>query len=529
VSNFSNVVICDFEYEVADGDLPNVLCMVAQVLDENLRHLRTIKLWRGEFGPAPPFDIGPDSLFVAYSAWAEMTCFKVLGWKFPVHIFDQHTAYLAASNILLPYNPDELRQRPRKRLEDACQAYDLHGWVGIDKEAISEAIGNGSWRGRYSPAEVMEYCAEDVRMGVALLREQLRRRGKLDRADVPRILHWSNYSAKCIALIQARGIPIDMPLWNLVQENKAAVIGEVLRRFDPSHGDDDPIYTPEGRWSERRFEQWLARAGIPSWPRLDSGKLDTDSDAFRMMYHLHRKSAHATRQHRLHCQGAIANRSRWSKSTFAIPIRDRNRTQRSPPKPVQRPCRRAGLHEISDPEYRRLSRLAHSGGRDRGCRIRRPAIGRGLSRRRHLSRPRAPLWDHDRAGPDQMETRKSVTARSHEAATARHQLRLDTGPDQPARRKPRIRKRFTKFPGTWEDVLSKAGVSNSTIWVAHVLLYETWRTGNSTVKLTGELLKRVHVGRAGKREALRKLVELHLVTTDLANGRNPVVTVHFAD
>jgi hypothetical protein len=260
--------------------------MVTQVLDENLRHLRTIKQWRGEFGSAPPFDVGPDSLFVAYSAWAEMTCFKVLGWKFPVHIFDEHTAYLAASNILLPYNPDELRQKPRKRLEDACQAYDLHGWVGIDKETISEAIGNGSWRDRYSPAEVMEYCAEDVRMEVALLRAQLRGRGKLDPADVPRILHWSNYSAKCIALIQARGIPIDMPLWNLVQENKAAVIGEMLRRFDPSHGDEDPIYTPEGNWSERRFEQWLARAGVPSWPRLDSGKLDTDSDAFRMMYHV---------------------------------------------------------------------------------------------------------------------------------------------------------------------------------------------------------------------------------------------------
>jgi hypothetical protein len=77
--NFSRVVVCDFEYEVAPGDLPNVLCMVACVLDENLQRVRTIHLWRGEFGSTPPFDVGPDSLFVAYSAWAEMTCFKVLG------------------------------------------------------------------------------------------------------------------------------------------------------------------------------------------------------------------------------------------------------------------------------------------------------------------------------------------------------------------------------------------------------------------------------------------------------------------
>jgi hypothetical protein len=84
--HFTTITVCDFEYEIAGGELPKVLCMVAHVLDENLRHVRTIKIWRGEFGTAPPFDIGPDALFVAYSAWAEMTCFKVLGWKFPEHV-----------------------------------------------------------------------------------------------------------------------------------------------------------------------------------------------------------------------------------------------------------------------------------------------------------------------------------------------------------------------------------------------------------------------------------------------------------
>ena len=119
MSNFGAIVVCDFEYEVADGELPNVLCMVAHVLNEHLEHVRTIKLWRGEFGAAPPFDISPNTLFVAYSAWAEMTCFKTLGWQFPTHIFDQHTAYLAASNILLPHEPNIVRNKPR----NAC-----HRW-----------------------------------------------------------------------------------------------------------------------------------------------------------------------------------------------------------------------------------------------------------------------------------------------------------------------------------------------------------------------------------------------------------------
>jgi hypothetical protein len=289
--NFGSVVVCDFEYEIADGDLPNVLCMVAYVLDENLRHVRSIRMWRGEFGSAPPFDTGPDTLFVAYSAWAEMTCFMALGWRFPVHIFDLHTAYLAASNILPPHNPDEVRKKPRKRLSDACRAYGIEGWERIDKPTIAQAIGEGRWR-EHGREAVFDYCEEDVRMSVRLLRAQLRRhcdaagRTLLPAADVERVLHWSNYSAKAVAQIQARGMPVDVELWNLVQENKKAVVGELLRQFDPSHGSEDPIYTPEGEWSYAHLERWLARTGVAAWPRLDSGKLDLDGDAFRLMYHV---------------------------------------------------------------------------------------------------------------------------------------------------------------------------------------------------------------------------------------------------
>ena len=58
--NFGTIVVADFEYETSggdyelrNGDLPVPLCMVAYVLDENLQHVHTIRLWRGEFGSAP--------------------------------------------------------------------------------------------------------------------------------------------------------------------------------------------------------------------------------------------------------------------------------------------------------------------------------------------------------------------------------------------------------------------------------------------------------------------------------------------
>lgn len=288
---FRNVVVADFEYEVEGGDrnlrrgdLPHVLCLVAYLLDEHLRHVRTIRLWRGEFDPTPPFDIGDDTLFVAYSAWAELTCFLTLGWKFPKHVFDCHTAYLAASNILLPYNPDEVRKRQGKRLPDACRAYGIEGWERIDKGKIAQDIGEGRWRDHGS-AVVFDYCEEDTKKTAELFATQLRK-GRLPSPSVEHVLHWSNYSAKAIARIQAQGMLIDMPLWDPAQENKAAVISEMLRQLDPSYGSDDPIYTPDGEFSYGKFERWLVSTGVQTWPRLESGALQIDSDAFRLMYHV---------------------------------------------------------------------------------------------------------------------------------------------------------------------------------------------------------------------------------------------------
>jgi DNA polymerase I len=258
---FGRVVVVDFEYETEGGDynlvvgdLPVALCMVAYELDENLQHVRTIRLWRGEFGPQPPFDIGDDTLLVAYSAWVELTIFMTLGWKFPRYVYDLHTAYLAVSNVLAPHDPDNPRKREHKRLPDACRAYDIEGWERIDKGTMAQDIGQGHWR-KYGPAAVYDYCEEDVRNSAKLLERQLRGRPGLPPMNVKRILHWSTYSAKTVARIQARGMLIDTYLWNLVQENKAAVIRNLLQRFDPSQGSDAPIYTPEGEWSYARFER----------------------------------------------------------------------------------------------------------------------------------------------------------------------------------------------------------------------------------------------------------------------------------
>jgi len=289
--NFTTVVVCDTEYETSGGefnlrpgDLPVPLCLIAYILDENLNYVRTIKMWREQLlaSTRPPFDIGPDTLFAAYAAQAELTIFKVLNWPFPTHVFDLHTAYLASSNILLPYDPDEKRTKQRKRLSDACRAYDIEGWENINKEQIAKDIGEGRWRD-YGQDAVFDYCEEDVKKSAELLCAQIRGSNRFPRLDTDRVIFWSEYSAKAVARIQAKGIPIDMYIWDLIQEHKYAIIDALRRRFDPSYNDDDPIFDVEGGFSYARFEAWLVRSGIPFWPRLDSGQLDLDSDAFRLM------------------------------------------------------------------------------------------------------------------------------------------------------------------------------------------------------------------------------------------------------
>jgi DNA polymerase I len=280
---FRTVVAVDFEYEVDAGDLPRPLCMVVYVLDETLQLIHVVRWWRDDFASKPPFDIGPDAVFVAYSAWAEMTCFLQLGWRFPQHVLDLHTAYLAISNYLEPYDYDETKRRKQgKSLVDACHAYGIEGWEKFDKTTIAKDIGEGRWRIWGQPM-VFDYCEEDVRKTCELLRAMLRGQPKRPLIDVQRTLHWSNYSAKAVAKIQARGMPIDMETWNIVQENKPRVIAELLRRFDPSHGTEHPIYTPEGEWTLASFEDWLLATGVRAWPRLESGQLDLSGDAFRLM------------------------------------------------------------------------------------------------------------------------------------------------------------------------------------------------------------------------------------------------------
>src|SRR5262249_53784575 len=91
LSTFIEVWILDFEFWQLAGERPEVLCLVAKELWSG----RVIRLWRDELLTLrePPFDVGPQSLCVAYFSSAEWNCFLTLGWRLPVHVLDLYAEF----------------------------------------------------------------------------------------------------------------------------------------------------------------------------------------------------------------------------------------------------------------------------------------------------------------------------------------------------------------------------------------------------------------------------------------------------
>jgi DNA polymerase I len=263
---YREVWFADFEFElgsgVGSGERPDPLCLCAR----ELRGGREIRLWRGEFGPGPPFSTGPDTLFVAYYASAELGCFRALGWSVPQRILDLFTEFRCGTNgLAVPAG---------NKLIGALTAFSLDTMGATEKKEMQEAIGNGAWVGRYTREEILGYCMGDADALARLLPVMA------PRIDLPRALLRGRYMAAA-ARMEYAGTPIDMPMLGKLRRHWAAIQDQLIERIDADYG----VY--EGRtFKEEKFEAYLVRAGIP-WPRLDSGRLALDEDTFRQMAKAH--------------------------------------------------------------------------------------------------------------------------------------------------------------------------------------------------------------------------------------------------
>jgi DNA polymerase I len=262
---YRTIVAVDFEFEFGghdtfaaasrSGERPRPVCMVAR----ELRSGQTWRLWRDEFGSAPPFAIGPDALFVAFYASAELGCFRALGWPKPANILDPFTEFRDRTN--------GLETPAGAGLVGALTYFGLDSLGSQEKDDLRALVLRG---GPWSSDErivTLDYCQSDVDALERLVPAML------PRIDLPRALLRGRYMAAAAAM-EFAGVPIDTAVLGLLRERWTAIQDDLIRAVDEHGIYDDRTFKLE-RWAH-----FLAAHNIP-WPVLDSGQLDLGDDAFR--------------------------------------------------------------------------------------------------------------------------------------------------------------------------------------------------------------------------------------------------------
>ena len=147
---FREIVLADSEFEIGQGERPNPVCFVAH----EFRSGRRFRIFRDQFESSPPYATGPDVLFVAYYSSAELGCYRALGWPIPPRILDLFTEFRDHTN--------GLPTAAGAGLLGALTHFGLDGMGATEKKEMQEAIGSGTWCGRFTPEEILDYCQQDV-------------------------------------------------------------------------------------------------------------------------------------------------------------------------------------------------------------------------------------------------------------------------------------------------------------------------------------------------------------------------------
>jgi hypothetical protein len=256
---FREVVAADFEFETAvPGQRPKPVSVVARELLSG-RRFRIFVDDGGGFPARPPWATGPDVLFVSYFASAELGCYRVLNWPMPENILDLYVEFRNLTN--------NLPLTAGRDLLGALAHFGLQGIGAAYKNEIRDELGNGTYRGRYSREEILDYNETDVDAIDRLLPKML------SHIDLPRALFRGRYMA-AVSYMEHNGIPIDTELLAELREHWDSIKIVLIEEIDKDHG----VYE-NGTFKQTLFAAYLARNKIP-WPLLKSGKLNLRDKIF---------------------------------------------------------------------------------------------------------------------------------------------------------------------------------------------------------------------------------------------------------
>jgi hypothetical protein len=150
---------------------------------------------------------------------------------------------------------------------DAGDKYEMRKLI-MSKRTLAEYSGEERHKTQL-------YCREDVLALEALL-------PKMKLHNLFFALHRGRYGP-AVARMQATGVPIDVPLYRSLFENREELKRDLIDEVDIHFG----IHV-EGRRRISLFEQWLLEHGLrDSWPRTATGLPAFDEDSFEEQIALH--------------------------------------------------------------------------------------------------------------------------------------------------------------------------------------------------------------------------------------------------
>ena len=263
LDDFSSVWVVDFEFRCPDGGRPEPRCMVAR----EYRSGQTMRLWLHEEEHACPFK--ETDLLVAYYASAEIGCFLALGWEIPNHTLD-----------LYPEFKNYMKGRKafqRAGLLGAAAQFGINSITTTESKDEFRSLAQKESFTSSERQQLLEYCEQDVIVTEKLLRAMLSVIPNFSQA----LLRGRYMNAA--AFIERSGIPIDMEMFRLIQENWETLKKGLIQEVDLDFG----VYE-NGSFKSDRWLRYCNDNAI-AWPLLDSGRPDFKDETFREMSKLHPK------------------------------------------------------------------------------------------------------------------------------------------------------------------------------------------------------------------------------------------------
>lgn len=256
---FREIWLVDFEFMAPPGERPTPLCLVAR----EYRSGKLLRVWLDDASPLPcPIPTGPDVLFVAYYASAEIGCYLAMGWPLPCRVVDLYAEFRNLTN--------------GKPTPCGAGLLGALAWFGLDaieaseKEELRALALRG---GPYTQAErvaLLDYCQTDVDALARFLPVMA------PTINVAHALNRGRYMA-AVARMEWHGVPIDADRLAMFREHWIAIQSRLIVAVDADYGVFDGRTFKTDRWAA-----YLVASGIP-WPRLESGALALDDETFRQM------------------------------------------------------------------------------------------------------------------------------------------------------------------------------------------------------------------------------------------------------